>query len=468
VIFRRELEIRLVALLGPRHIPFQQILDDFLRAELAPAPCRARLEALLARHPPLEAFLDPAAITRGEVVLRDPALFPPLEGWGLGFAELDQMVGFQIDDELDRVGMLLHLGARSDDLSAFREVAEVLGEETLAFLTRPGAIRPPRWPRADGPGIYRREHASLLVRSETTSILLDPIGMQIGLPNIALAPMGPGSAPLDAIAITHSHTDHFHLPSLLAWVDPDTRLLVPEVPRTNLLTPVDFAGAAQAFGMSAEAVGWHRTVSIGDIEIDVLPFYGEQPTRDAPGPPDGVRSWGSCYLFRTPQLSAAVLVDSGADPLGDMGDVARALRARHGPIDVVLACLRSFRSPFFGGLPSYWAVLPFDRLRELYTQLRAGALPSTTAGPAGVAAFCAAAGARRFLPYANGFEGVGVPISDTGWGLKEPSEAALLAEVERELAALGAPTRAIAWNPGDAGRVSAGELVVHAFDPAVE
>jgi hypothetical protein len=83
-----------------------------------------------------------------------------------------------------------------------------------------------------------------------------------------------------------------------------------------------------------------------------------------------------------------------------------------------------------------------------------------------VASFCAAAGARWFLPYANGFEGVGVPISDVGWGLQEPSEAALLAEVARRLAELGAPTRAVAWNAGDAARVSAGELVIDAGDDA--
>jgi L-ascorbate metabolism protein UlaG (beta-lactamase superfamily) len=464
VIFRRELEVRLLPLVGPRHLPLQQLLDDFMRVEFEPTRCRARLEALVAERPQLGELVDPAAITRGGVFLRDVALFPPLEGWGLGFCEGDRFIGLQLDDELDAVGGLLQLGAQSDDLDAFCEAAEALGEDALAFITRPGAIRPSRWPRADSPGIYRREHATLLVRSETTSILIDPIGMQTGLPNIARVPMSLGSPHLDAIAITHSHTDHFHIPSLLACADEETRLLVPEVPRANLLTPVDFVAAAQAFGMRAEVARWHQTVTVGDIAIDVLPFYGEQPTRDAPGPPDGVRSWGSCYLFRTPQLAAAVLVDSGADPLGNMDDVARWIRARHGPVDVVLACLRTFLSPFFGGLPSYWAVLPFDRLRELHAQLRAGTLPSTTAGPAGVASFCAAVGARWFAPYANGFEGVGVPISDVGWGQREPSEAALLGEVAGRLAEFGAPTRVVAWNAGDAARMSGGELVVDQFD----
>jgi glyoxylase-like metal-dependent hydrolase (beta-lactamase superfamily II) len=464
VIFRRELAIRLMPIVGPRHIPFEQLLAELLRVELDPTRCRARVEALLAEQPSLAAFLDPAAIPRGDVLLRDAALFPSLEGWGLGFLEGDRFLGYHLDDELEAIGELLRLGATSDSVAAFREAAEALGEDVLAFLTRPGAIPASRWPRADRPGIFRREHASLLVRSETTSVLIDPIGMQIGLPNISRAPMSGDSLPLDAIAITHSHSDHFHLPSLLAWADPATRLLVPEVPRTNLLTAVDFADAGRAFGMRAEVVRWHQTVTVGDIAIDALPFYGEQPTRDAPGPPDGVRSWGNCYLFRTPQWSAAVLVDSGADPSGHMDDVAREIRARFGPVDLVLACLRTFRSPFFGGLPTYWAVLPFERLRELHAQLGAGTLPSTTAGPAGVASFCAAVGARWFAPYANGFEGVGAPISDVGWGEKEPSEAALLGEVERRLAELGAATRTIAWNPGDAVRVSSGELVIDTVD----
>lgn len=464
MIFRRELEIRLIPLVGPRHIPFQQLLDNFLRFELDPARCRARMEALVAEHPPLGELIDPAAITRGDVFLRDAALFPHLEGWGLGFCEGDRVVGYGLDSELDGFGALLQLGARSDDLHAFREAGEALGEEALAFLTRPGALPESRWAPPDRPGIYRREHASLLVRSETTAILVDPIGMQTGMPNIARAPVSLDAPHLDAIAITHSHSDHFHIPSLLAWADEDTRVLVPEVPRINLLTTADFAEAARAFGMNAEVARWHQTVTVGDISIDVLPFYGEQPTRDAPGPPDGVRSWGSCYLFRTPQLSAAVLVDSGADPMGNMDDVARAIRARHGPVDVVLACLRRFLSPFFGGLPSYWAVLPFERLRELHAQLGAGTLPHTTAGPAGIASFCTVVGARSFAPYANGFKGVGVPISDVGWGQQEPSEAALLAELEQRLAGLGAATRVVAWNPGDAARISAGELVIDGAD----
>jgi L-ascorbate metabolism protein UlaG (beta-lactamase superfamily) len=463
VIFRRELAIRLMPIVGARHIPFDQLLRELLRVELDPARCRARVEALVAEQPSLEAFLDPAAISRGDVVLRDAALFPSVEGWGLGFLEGDRFSGFHLDDdEREAFGELLRLGATSDDVAAFREAGEALGEEVLDFLTRPGAVPMSRWPRSDRPGIYRREHASLLVRSETTSVLIDPIGMQTGLPNISRAPMRGDAPPPDAIAITHSHSDHFHLPSLLAWADPETRLLVPEVPRLNLLTTADFADAARGVGMRAEVVRWRETVTVGDISIEALPFYGEQPTRDAPGPPDGVRSWGNCYLVRTPQWSVAVLVDSGVDPAGHMDDVAREIRARSGPIDGVLACLRTFRSPFFGGLPSYWATLPFDRLRELHAQLGAGTLPSTTAGPPGVASFCAAAGARWFAPYANGFEGAGVPISDVGWGENEPSEAALLAEVERRLAELGAATRTVAWSPGDAARLSSGELMIDA------
>jgi hypothetical protein len=188
---------------------------------------------------------------------------------------------------------------------------------------------------------------------------------------------------------------------------------------------------------------------VGDIDLDVLPFFGEQPTRDAPGPDAAIRNWGNCYRFNTEDFSAIVLVDSGADPLGSMVDVVRSSVESRGPVDVVLSCLREFESPFFGGLTMEWATLPFARLQQLHAQLTSRSLPSTTAGAEGTAELCEAAGARYYLPYANGFSGPGAPISDVGWGAGEPSEAALVTKVSASLARRKAKTAARNWNPGD-------------------
>jgi hypothetical protein len=106
----------------------------------------------------------------------------------------------------------------------------------------------------------------------------------------------------------------------------------------------------------------------------------------------------------------------------------------------------------------YWSVLPLGLLRDLFARHQAGRLPSTTAGPSGIASICGAAGARTFLPYAHGYQGEFLPISDAGWGEGEPSEAHLLSALARELAAIGADTEIMAWDVGDAISPAAGRL----------
>ncbi len=460
MLFRRQLFVGLDPICPSTELPFSALLARFVHGAFEPAACRTALEQLVAERELDPALFDPGAFMHGGVIVTDPVLHPVLSGWRLIFRDRDHAVAFEVDEDLDAIGELIRLGARSDDRDAFASFAEQLGEDTVQFLTRPGPPAPARWPDATRPGIYRREHASLLVRSETTAVLIDPIARQLALPHIVESPLEPGCDRLDAVLVTHSHDDHFHLPSLLQAAGPDVPVVVPEVPRTSVLTRVDLAEAARGFGLDARTAAWGSVVRIGDLEIDVLPFYGEQPTRDPPGPSPDLRSWGSCYRINAPQFSALVLVDSGADPMGDIRDVARRSREARGPVDVVLCCLREFASPFFGGLDHYWTALPFARLRELYALHQAGRLPSTTAGVDGSAALCALAGARWYLPYANGFAGVGRPIDDVGWGSGEPSERDGVARVAAALERRGGTTTALAWDPGDALVFARGEATL--------
>jgi hypothetical protein len=456
--FPRALGVGLDPVCPTSELPFGRILGRFIDAEFDPARCRDELERRIAEGWIAPGLLRPGAIASGQVVVDESVLFPRLDGWKLCFRRGGRSAAIRLGDRLDTIGDLLRQMARVDDIAGSCEHAAILDDEMRELLTGPDDAPVARWPAADRPGLYRREHASLLVRSGTTSLVIDPIALQTMLPSIERAPLGPEA--LDGVIITHSHGDHFHLPSIFQLVDADVPVVVPVVPRPNLLTRVDFAAALRSFGQTAIVAGWGTSLTIGDIEIDALPFYGEQPTRRPPGPASAVRSWGNCYRFTTPQFSAMILVDSGADPLGDMLEVVRASVAARGPVDVVLACLRSFDSPFFGGLESYWATLPFSRLRELFDEWRRGVLPSTTAGPDGTARLCAVAGARYFLPYANGFEGVHEEISDVGWVFGEPSEATQLERVRLGVAAAGAGTKVCSWRPGDVAHFCRGQMVV--------
>ena len=321
------------------------------------------------------------------------------------------------------------------------------------------------WPQVDRPGVYRREHACLVVRSRDASVLIDPVARLAGsLPGLDRAPGHSDIPDLAAIAITHSHRDHWHLPTILhAAGRSDIPVVVPVVPRINLLCTLDFEDDLNVLGQASMAPGWGRTIEFGDLEIDILPFRGEQPTVVGPGAPPGVRNFGNCYRFTCSEFSVMVMVDSGTDPEGSVDEVlAQSVRDR-GPPDLILACLRQFEAPFFGGLPVDWLSLSPSRLEQLWKDREAGQLSSVTQGPRGWATAAACAGARQFMAYAHGFEGIGMPIRDSGWGHGEPSEQELLAELEASNP--GSNCRVAVWNPGDWVSFGRGTLEVHRAEP---
>ncbi|XXT19049.1 MBL fold metallo-hydrolase [Sorangium sp. So ce429] len=437
----------------PIELILQTILGDWMAAKLDAAHCQRALLDIMQRHDLDERHFRPEAIARGERPATEGLLYPKNVGWKLIFANLPGGSTLLIDIDDGTLKIFadgVRRAAESGDARDFTDACGFLDAPLRALLEPRPRPQVPRWQRFAGPGIHRREHASLAIQSSTTRVLVDPISMNASMPCMSEAPLDDDRA-WDAILISHGHLDHWHLPSLLYSAGrASTPIIVPRVPRTSLLTQVDFAAALSLTGQAGRPSGWGERVTIGDIEIEVLPFYGEQPSPRAPGAEPDLRNWGNCYRFDTPEFSAMVLVDSGEDADGRMLDVVRSSVARRGPVDVVLSCLRRLYCPFVKeGLPHYWATLPFDRLQALYGELEAGRLPSASSGVEGVIEICRAAGARYFLPYANGFAGVGREIADIGWGSGEPSEADRLAFMRAAFEAVAARTDAVAWVPGD-------------------
>jgi len=462
-----------------RPIPYLRVLDAWIEAKLEPRRCGAALKRIIEEAKLPDGLFAPDEVAHGGFAAADALMFPQTSQWRFLLSVRDDEFSLTgaVTARRGRAGAAKTdspLPALIRDLVAAEGPAAIrerwgssVSEKALGKLfARAPDLPDKRWPEVRAPGLYRREHASLVVRSRTTTVVLDPVLLAATeFPYLPGAPANLGVEAVDAVLISHSHGDHWHAASILHYArSPKTKVIVPRVPRVNFLTTDDFTSVLGLLGVKALAPAWGSTVRVGDIDIDVLPFYGEQPTREAPGAREGLRNWGNCYRFNTPDFSAIVLTDAGADPDGDMADELRKSARKRGPADVVLSSVRSFASPFFGGIPHYFLAVPFGRLRSLYEEYERGELPSTTAGPEGIAQACAAARARYYLPYADGFAGVGRAISDTGWGAGEEPEQASVARIRALLAGRKVKTSALDWNPGDVASFADGRLVVKRFE----
>src|SRR5258708_4537486 len=208
-------------------------------------------------------------------------------------------------------------------------------------------------------GVYRLQHASLLYRTPTTGVLVDPhlhstygsITDDVHKDHL--------NSKVDAILISHFHEDHWFLATLLMF-DRDTPIVVPKVPRSTIICG-DMAEILRRCGFrNVIAVDWYATpLQFGDIEVHVLPFYGEQPLRYQEPKDQNIRNWGNTYVVRTEQYTSWFLIDSGADAQGSMSGVAHQVRERIGKVDVVLSNLRRFPpySPFFINDGANWLTL---------------------------------------------------------------------------------------------------------------
>jgi len=448
--------------LHPMDLPiaFELLLSQWRRAGFEPGPCRRSLEELVEQRSILAESFRPEEIERGGRAATDTLLFDsfsPDREWICAVytgGPSPQRAGVRMPPSaVGSFARLLRVLGSSHDADELRVAAEPVVPPRITSLLCDSAAASTAlvgaWPRVDAPGIYRREHASIVVRSRTTTILVDPQGLHCAeSSNFGLYPAESSPLELDAIVITHQHNDHWHLPTLLYLAGThDVPIIVPIAPRPNLLTREDFATSIQQIGLSPLAMAWHTTTRVGDIEITALPFFGEQPTRDAPGPADGLRSWGNCYRFTTPEFDALILVDSGIDPMGNMVDVVRRSVAERGPVDVVLSNCRAFPDVINEGLAHYSFALPFDRVRSTFLEHEQGRVALMTLGEDGVAEVCAAARARYFLPYAHMFPGLGAN-----------ADGGTVAGVRGALERRGVRTEVCPWSPGDTARFEGGYL----------
>ena len=428
-----------------RLVPFIEAVHRGTSEGLRTAVLRAA-----SSHPELASYFH---IVENEIEetfgLRPEYLFPqqnPISGISIRNRMSGSGLRFSVEDlpVIERCLSLCGMG-QADEQAIRDEIDDELVDALLRYeylqLARPSAGAPP--PRE--PGIVRLQHASLLYRSETTGILVDPHFHSEYEP----ADLGDTWASkdlhelVDAILISHSHGDHFSLSTLMLFPR-DLPIVVPHVPRASLIGP-DMAQLLRSVGFTRvlEPAWYSPSVKIGDFEIDVLPFFGEQPLRDeAPRHPD-LRNWGNTYYLRSPHYSSWFLIDSGDDPRGRMAEVAEHVASRLGGVDYLLSNLNVFGVGAARGAPDYitssghyWLSLHASQLTR-FSSLCGQAL---TLGPEGVAEVAHLARAKTFLPYAHWW---------TPMGTRSQKEAVMLRSFVSACERRGARPKVVPWLMGD-------------------
>jgi L-ascorbate metabolism protein UlaG (beta-lactamase superfamily) len=298
------------------------------------------------------------------------------------------------------------------------------------------------------PGVVRLQHASLLYRTKTTGVLVDPhLHSNYGIPTIKSdITRAKLEGLVDAILISHSHYDHWHYPTLMMF-PADIPILVPKVPQ-GTITCEDMA--ARLIGLGFEnviAVDWYaEPIRVGDIDIHVLPFYGEQPLvpeYDRPKYPE-LRNWGNTYLLNTEDYTSWFLIDAGNEPQYSMVEVAEYVKQKFGNIDSIISNFQPLSYNSIGTDLSSWGIdivanlLSNPQIFAVTNQQEGGYI--STLGPKGVAEICAIVGAKACLPYAHSWAELG---SYTSYDER------LIQETQTELQRLDCGTEVIPWHIGD-------------------
>jgi hypothetical protein len=449
---------------GLRHDRLINTLSAFVgevatRARTGPFP-----EAVLAtadRWPQLTSGFDlPRSAQDLTFGLREALMFPEPEGVQHFFFDhrrARSRLTLTVDEPVlvSQVGALLR--AAGDD-SLLRDDERF--EETLPGLTRAleeagvvseaaaaGRLRLPD-------GITRLQHAALAIKDGPNLVLVDPnFNSWLDRELETDLPLGDLAATVSAIAISHSHDDHFHLPTLLLFPR-DTPIILPQVKTPSLLCP-DLPQMLRDCGFTnVLSPAWYAPpLRFGNIEVSVYPFFGEQPLPHEPWRDQRLRNWGNTYHVQTSAMSCFILIDSGNDPWGRMADVAERVAQAKGPVDLVLSNLRKFNVGRGEGLPfyitgggHYW----FSLTPEQMARFDSLADRCITLGPLGVAEVARRCEARHVLPYAHWWQVPGLPLAE------ESEQLAAIAEANGT-----GPADMLGWSVGDSYSPGPGRRLIH-------
>ncbi len=232
------------------------------------------------------------------------------------------------------------------------------------------------------PSITFLGHSTLLIQSERSAVLLDPIvNRKMGSPKKALRIF---RAKLDAICCTHSHWDHCN-PETLIRLDKDVPILIPKVQRPTALNPPMVSMLKRLGFNDIREVSVWEPVRVGDIEIVPAPFHGEP---DEPG----AEIDHYTYVLKVPGMTVYGGVDSYRDKWGDMRPVLERVEREYRPDVVFLPVSRVVYHYREGSLNQFCRYVDEDLVASSFQY---------TAGPEEAAEWSRSMGAGLLVPYAT-------------------------------------------------------------------
>ena len=250
------------------------------------------------------------------------------------------------------------------------------------FLETTDARPNPLLEAKDRPRVTFMGHTSIMIQSETTTVLTDPLyRVPLGVPPQAFDTT---RLKLDAICCSHSHWDHLDLATLLRF-DKRTPIVISRVRRPTAFNP-PMKPALECLGFSdiREIDVW-ETIRIGDIEMAAVPFHGEQ---DEPG----VEIDHYTYVFRAGGLCLYGGVDSYRDTFGEMVPALERVRREWAPNLAFLPISKMTYAWKFGGVNGFCRHVDTTLLDQEFQY---------TAGTEQAVEWARLLGVKRLVPYAT-------------------------------------------------------------------